>query len=140
MTRLLLPLLSVMALAACGKAGAPAPTSAAPAAATAPAASAPQAQDAALGRALACAAAGVAQQQALMAAAAKLGKTQMVGAMTGPIWAKTVTDITQSHGGSQADAQAAIRTAIDKASQDASAGKPDLDEAALETCVSEAKL
>ncbi len=64
----------------------------------------------------------------------------MVAAMTGAMWAKTVGDLTQSRGGSQADGQAAVSRAIDKASQDAGAGKPDLDEAALEDCVRTATL
>ena len=134
-----LALVGLVVLAACGRpqpAGAPAPA----AAVRAPGTSSGGVQDAALRPALACAAAGVAQQQALLAAAVKAGKTQMVGAMTGPMWAKRVIDIIQSNGGSQADAQAAIGRAIDQASRDATAGKPDLDEAALETCVKTATI
>ncbi len=141
MGRLALTVLSLLALGACGKAASHAPAAGAPAIAVkAPVGPGTAVQDGALGHALACAAAGVAQQQALLASAVRAGKTQMVGAMAGPMWAKTVIDITRSHGGSEADAQAAIRKAIDKASQDASAGKPDLDEAGLQACVLEAKL
>ena len=132
----------LLGLGACSKAPAPeaasglGPSAAAPAAAPRPAAG----PDPALPHALACAAAGVAQQPAMLAAAAKLGKTQMVGAMTGSIWAKTAGDLVAARGGSETDAQAAVNTAIGKASADASAGKPDLDEAALEDCVTNAKL
>ena len=132
-----LALVGLVVLAACGR---PQPAGAPAAAIRAPATSSGGVQDAALRPALACAAAGVAQQQALLAAAVKAGKTQMVGAMTGPMWAKRVIDIIQSNGGSQADAQAAIGGAIDQASRDATAGKPDLDEAALETCVKTATI
>lgn len=127
-------------LCACGKAP---PASDAPsnvAAAATPATAPPAGQDPALQHALACAAAGIAQQPAMLAAAAKAGKTQMAGAMTAAMWSKTVGDIVTAHGGSQADAQAAISKAIDKASTDANAGKPDLDEAALEDCVKTATL
>ena len=140
MKRYGLTIFAAATLCACGKAPRPSDAaSAAPAVAT-PTSAAPAGQDAALQHALVCAAAGVAQQQAMLAAAAKAGKSQMAGAMTASMWAKTAGDIVTAHGGSQADSQAAVSKAIDKASQDATAGKPDLDEAALEDCVKTATL
>ena len=141
MQRHALAVLAAVTLCACGKTPAASNASSTAPAETAATTTARSAdQDAALKHALACAAAGVAQQRAMLAAAAKAGKSQIAGAMTASMWAKTAGDIVTAHGGSQADAQTAVSKAIDKAGADANAGKPDLDEAALEDCVKTATL
>lgn len=130
-----------VALSACGgsgKAGSSSSASAATSTTPPAAVAAPSAEDATLTKALACAAGGVAQQKDMLAAAVKLGKGQAAGAMVAPMWAKAVNDWGASHGQTDAQSQARVNQAIDKASAAVTAGHPPLNEAALEDCVNNA--